>query len=71
VDRSRFRKNCERVTGETEKRGMAFRAHVKSESGQSRSSAGQLVMSHCWRSSRQRKMKISMSGRTRWIRILS
>jgi hypothetical protein len=46
VDRSRFKENCERVTAETEKRGMAFRAHVKSESGQFRSSAGQLVISH-------------------------
>lgn len=33
VDRSRFKENCERVTKETERRGMGFRAHVKSESG--------------------------------------
>jgi D-serine deaminase-like pyridoxal phosphate-dependent protein len=32
VDRSVFKKNCERVTKETERRGMGFRAHVKSES---------------------------------------
>jgi len=32
IDRKRFVENCERVTGETEKRGMGFRAHVKSES---------------------------------------
>jgi hypothetical protein len=31
VDRNQFRRNCERVTGETERRGMGFRAHVKSE----------------------------------------
>jgi D-serine deaminase-like pyridoxal phosphate-dependent protein len=31
VDRKRFKENCERVTGETEKRSMGFRAHVKSE----------------------------------------
>ena len=31
VDRKRFKENCERVTSETEKRGMKFRAHVKSE----------------------------------------
>jgi hypothetical protein len=34
VDRKRFKENCERVTRETEKRGMKFRAHVKSEFGQ-------------------------------------
>jgi hypothetical protein len=32
VDKSRFKRNCERVTGESEKRGMKFRAHVKSKS---------------------------------------
>jgi len=32
IDRKRFVENCERVTGETEKRGMGFRAHVKSKS---------------------------------------
>jgi len=32
VDKEQFKRNCERVTGETEKRGMGFRAHVKSES---------------------------------------
>lgn len=32
VDRKTFKDNCERVTRETEKRGMKFRAHVKSES---------------------------------------
>jgi hypothetical protein len=32
VDKSVFKKNCERVTKETERRGMGFRAHVKSES---------------------------------------
>lgn len=32
VDKSIFKKNCERVTKETERRGMGFRAHVKSES---------------------------------------
>ena len=32
VDKSVFRKNCERITKETERRGMGFRAHVKSES---------------------------------------
>ena len=32
VDRKKFKENCERVTGETEKRGLKFRAHVKSES---------------------------------------
>jgi D-serine deaminase-like pyridoxal phosphate-dependent protein len=32
IDRKRFVENCERVTGETAKRGMGFRAHVKSES---------------------------------------
>lgn len=32
VDRTRFRQNCERVTSQAEKRGMRFRAHVKSES---------------------------------------
>lgn len=31
VDRKRFKENCERVTSATEKRGMKFRAHVKSE----------------------------------------
>jgi hypothetical protein len=30
VDRKRFKENCERVTSATEKRGMRFRAHVKS-----------------------------------------
>jgi len=32
VDKTRFKENCERVTSETERRGMGFRAHVKSES---------------------------------------
>jgi D-serine deaminase-like pyridoxal phosphate-dependent protein len=32
VDRSRFKANCERVTGEAKERGMKFRAHVKSGS---------------------------------------
>jgi D-serine deaminase-like pyridoxal phosphate-dependent protein len=32
VDKSVFKRNCERVTKETERRGMGFRAHVKSES---------------------------------------
>ena len=30
VDRTRFRANCERVTSEAKRRGMKFRAHVKS-----------------------------------------
>ncbi|WWD03173.1 hypothetical protein V865_001220 [Kwoniella europaea PYCC6329] len=29
VDRSRFKRNCEEVTAEAKKRGMLFRAHVK------------------------------------------
>jgi len=36
VDKGQFKRNCERVTGETEKRGMGFRAHVKSESVEQR-----------------------------------
>ena len=32
IDRSIFKRNCERVTGEATKRGMKFRSHVKSES---------------------------------------
>jgi D-serine deaminase-like pyridoxal phosphate-dependent protein len=32
VDKSILKNNCERVTKETERRGMGFRAHVKSES---------------------------------------
>jgi len=30
IDRTRFKDNCEKVTSQTEKRGMKFRAHVKS-----------------------------------------
>jgi hypothetical protein len=41
VDRNQFRRNCERVTGETEKRGMGFRAHVKSESRDELRAAGE------------------------------
>jgi len=32
VDRTRFKANCERVTAEAKRRGMKFRAHVKSQS---------------------------------------
>ena len=32
IDRKRFKQNCEKVTLQTEKRGMKFRAHVKSGS---------------------------------------
>lgn len=39
VDKEQFRRNCERVTGETEKRGMGFRAHVKSESVEQRATS--------------------------------
>ena len=30
VDRTRFKANCERVTAEAKRRGLKFRAHVKS-----------------------------------------